>query len=112
MRWRQTKGEDGKYHMVPIDEAARKAETSAAIHGPIDPYLSPIDGSVITGRTSLREHCKVHNVVLAEEYGTAGWEDAAKKRADHSQGITSKHETQARREHINEVWNHHERRSR
>jgi len=110
MRWRQTKCEEtGKYIMVPIDAAARKASASPSIHGPIDPYLSPIDGSVITGRTGLREHMKKHDVVLMDDYGTEHWDESAKKRADHHNAITSKQETQARKEQLNEVWNHHQR---
>jgi hypothetical protein len=110
MRWRQTKCEEtGKYIMVPIDAAARKLETSAAVRGDIEPYISPIDRSVITGRKSLREHMDKHSVVLLDDYGTKGWEDAAKKREDHHNAITSKQETQARKEQINEVWNHHQR---
>jgi hypothetical protein len=92
-----------------VDASARKAETSAAIHGVIQPYISPIDKSIIHGRKGLREHMKKHNVVLAEEYGTQGWEEAAKKRADHYQGITSRQEKQARKEELNEAWNYHQR---
>jgi hypothetical protein len=109
MRWVQRLNEEtGEYEFIPVDASARALESSAAIHGPIDPYVSPIDGSVITGRTSLREHCKKHDVVLMEEYGAQGWEEAAKKRSDHFNGVTSREEKQLRREQINEIINHKE----
>lgn len=40
---------------------------SPYIIGDIEPYVSPIDGSTITGRRALRDHCKTHGVVLAED---------------------------------------------
>lgn len=110
MRWVQRLNEDtGKYEMIPIDASARKLDKTAAIHGPIEPYVSPIDGTVIQGRTSLREHMKKHDVVLMDDYGTDHWDNSAKSRDDHYNGRTSKQETQARKEHLNEVWNHHQR---
>jgi hypothetical protein len=108
MRWKQVKGDDGKYHMVPVDAAARAVSKSAAVHGPIEPYISPIDGTIIQGRTGLREHMKKHDVVLMDDYGTEHWDNSAKSRADHYQGRTSREEKQMRRENINEIINHHE----
>ena len=53
---------DGK--LVEKHLATPLASNSApAVLGDIEPFVSPIDGSVITGRASLRAHCKHHGVV-------------------------------------------------
>ena len=43
----------------------RQAERpqSATIMGDIPDFVSPIDGSVVSGRAGLREHCRRHDVV-------------------------------------------------
>lgn len=46
----------------------------------IEPFVSPVDGSVVTGRAALREHNKKHNVTNAADY-TGEWERRAKERA-------------------------------
>lgn len=33
----------------------------------IEPFVSPIDGTVINSRSQMREHCKVHDVVPTSE---------------------------------------------
>lgn len=38
-----------------------------AILPDIQPFVSAIDGSVITGRAALRAHCKQHDVVLTAD---------------------------------------------
>jgi len=35
--------------------------------GDIEPFVSPIDGTVVSGRAGLREHCKRHDVVPTAE---------------------------------------------
>ena len=78
MRWRQIFDEKTQTStFVPIDEAARKA-SGAAIHGTIEPFVSPIDCSVISDRKQYREHCEKHNVVPTAEFSP---EFIAKKRA-------------------------------
>ena len=34
-----------------------------AVMGDLPDFVSPIDGSVVSGRAGLREHCKKHDVV-------------------------------------------------
>lgn len=38
-----------------------------AIQPDIEPFVSPIDGSVIGSRSKLREHCRIHDVVPTRE---------------------------------------------
>ena len=71
MRWVQRLNEEtGKYEFIPRDEAAAKRDATAAIHGDIVPFVSPVDGSVISDRKQLREHNKRNNVVNYHEFDT------------------------------------------
>lgn len=36
---------------------------SATVMGDLESFTSPIDGTVVSGRAGLREHCKKHGVV-------------------------------------------------
>lgn len=36
---------------------------TATVMGDLPDFVSPIDGSVVSGRAGLREHCKKHHVV-------------------------------------------------
>ena len=57
---------DGK--LVEKHLAAPLASNGApAVLGDIEPFVSSIDGSVITGRAALRAHCKQHGVVLTAD---------------------------------------------
>lgn len=57
---------DGK--LVEKHLAAPLAGNSApTVLGDIEPFVSSIDGSVITGRAALRAHCKQHGVVLTAD---------------------------------------------
>lgn len=57
---------DGK--LVEKHLAAPLASNGApAILADIAPFVSSIDGSVITGRASLRAHCKQHGVVMTAD---------------------------------------------
>jgi hypothetical protein len=76
-RWRQD-SKTGK--LIPIDEAAIRRDAGAAIQGPIEPFVSPIDGTVISDRKQYREHCEKHNVVPAAEFSKEFYERKAKER--------------------------------
>jgi hypothetical protein len=38
-----------------------------AIHMDYEPFVSPIDGTLISGRRAYREHCQKHDVVPTRE---------------------------------------------
>jgi hypothetical protein len=40
---------------------------TATVMGDIQDFVSPIDGTVVSGRAGLREHCLKHNVVPTAE---------------------------------------------
>ena len=99
MRWRQ----DAKTgELIPIDAAARNSG-SGAIHRDFKPFVSPIDGTIVSGRRQYDDHCKKHNVVNAAEFSPEHYEKAAQKRADHYEGRHTKQETYARRCELNET---------
>ncbi len=75
-RWRQDK-ETGK--LIPVDEAAARRDFHS-IHGDIEPFRSPVDGSVITDRKQLRDHNKRNNVVHADEFSPEFYERKAEER--------------------------------
>ena len=88
--------------MIPIDEAARRA-TAGYVHGDIESFVSPVDGSVITDRKQLREHNKRNNVVNAGEFTPEFYERKAKERANFYQGKHAKKESLERKQEIYET---------
>lgn len=110
MRWIQKVNEDGTSRFAPVDAAAHRADSQgAAIHGDIQPFVSPIDGSVISDRKAYREHCKKHNVVPANEFSAEYYQGKAEERARHFTGQSTKEETFSRRQTMYELANKMER---
>jgi len=99
-RWRQD-AITGK--LVPINEARRAVQTSA-IHGDIQPFVSPVDGTVISDRRQLREHNKRNSVVSADEFTPEFYAKKAKERKDVLQGKKSRAETLKCKQEIYETW--------
>ena len=57
---------NGKLYERGVDVFPDGFEGSVGTHtvmGDIPDFISPIDGSVVSGRAGLREHCKKHHVV-------------------------------------------------
>ncbi len=111
-RYRQVINEDGSSTFVPLDEAAIRRDAGHSIHGDIEPFRSPVDGSVISDRKQLREHNKKHGVVNAEEFSPEFYERKAKERARLYTGERTKEEVLKNRREIYEVINHLERQGR
>jgi hypothetical protein len=106
MRWIQKVNEDGTSRFEPRDEAARQNSMGLAIHGDIEAFVSPVDGSLITDRKALREHNKRNNVVNSAEFDQ-GFLD--RKRKERERLYTGEHtpaEKRARGHEINEIINH------
>lgn len=102
-RWRQTVDpETGKSVLVPIDAAARR-QAGHAIHGDVEPFVSPIDGTVISDRRQLDEHCKKHNVVPAAEFTPEFYEKKAAERARLYNGERTAAEQRQNRQEIYEI---------
>ena len=98
-RWRQD-AETGK--LVPIEENHRRTDGGACIHGDIQAFVSPVDGTVISDRKQLREHNKRNNVVNTEEFSQSFWDKKAKERADFYNGVHTREETLVRKREIYE----------
>lgn len=66
-------------------------------------FVSPVDGSIVHGRRSLRDHNKRNNVTNAADY-TNEWEEKAKERA---QAFTpgAGYDSKRRREHLVRAYN-------
>lgn len=101
--------EQQKFLYIPIGVQDKSA--NHAVHGDIEPFKSPIDGSIIADRKQYREHCKKHNVVPAQEFSPEFYRQKAAERAKVFQGEHSTAESFARKQQIHEIWNHLERKS-
>ena len=51
----------------PLPELAGQGNRSYSVMGDLPDFVSPIDGTVVSGRAGLREHCKRHDVVPTAE---------------------------------------------
>lgn len=107
-RWVQKINEDGTSRFVPVDEAARRAD-GVAIHGDIQAFVSPVDGSVISDRKQLREHNERHGVVNAAEFSPEFVAQKQKERERLFKGEHTPQEKLARKREIYEIANHLER---
>ena len=54
--------------LIPKDEYVRPDTRQAYIQGPLDPFVSPVDGRVIGDRKHLRDHNKEHGVTNSADY--------------------------------------------
>ena len=109
-RWRQVYNkETGKSEFIPLDESARQYN-GHFVHGDVEPFVSPVDGTVISDRKQLREHNERNNVVPTSEF-TSDWDAARKERDKYYKGEVDRQEKQRRREQMNEIINHLERKA-
>ena len=79
--------------LVPADEYyARKSESvdnnSFSIINDIDPFVSPVDRSVISSRSKLRSHNIKHGVTDVREYGDNWFKRKSKERDAELKGET------------------------
>jgi hypothetical protein len=58
---------DGKLYERGVDAIPEPERTFPAIIGDIEPFVSTVDGSVISSRRDLREHNARNNVVLTAD---------------------------------------------
>jgi hypothetical protein len=66
MRKRWIQNREGK--LVPIEEEQNEQIPRGIAIIPDTPdFVSPIDGSIVSGRSGMREHCRIHGVVPTQE---------------------------------------------
>ena len=58
---------DGKLVEKHLAEPLFQDSLAPAVLPDIEPFISPIDKTVIGSRAALRNHCKIHDVVPTEE---------------------------------------------
>jgi hypothetical protein len=54
--------------LVPASQYRAPSNKVHDIQGDIEPFISPIDKSIISSRSDLREHNRRHNVTNASDY--------------------------------------------
>ena len=69
------------FELIPRDEYVRPKELSHYVLGEIEPFISPVDRTVIGSRAQLRAHNIRNNVTNAADYSP---EYLAKKRHEHT----------------------------
>ena len=106
-KWRQ----DSSGKLIPIDEAAIRI-SGVTVRSDIDSFVSPIDGTVVSGARQYREHCKKHDVVNAAEYSPEYYERKAKERSRLYTGEHTTAETLERKQEIYETMMRYERNGR
>lgn len=104
-RWRQD-SKTGK--LVLIDEAAAR-RVGVVVRSDIDSFISPIDGTVVSGRKQYREHCDKHGVVSYQEFPQSHWDAAAAKRARFYNAEYTTAEKLVRKQELNEIFERAER---
>jgi hypothetical protein len=72
--------------LIPKEEYRAASRDKGLIIGDIEPFKSPIDGTLITSRSKLRDHNKRHGVTNVQDYGPEWFTRKAKERADNLNG--------------------------
>ena len=77
--------ETGKLREVTTERTSR---LTPFIQDDIEPFVSHVDGSIISSRSKLRQHNRQHNVIPVAEYGAGNYCDpnAFKERVAKLQG--------------------------
>ncbi len=67
-RYIQRINPDGTSRFDEVGVSSTPSRNGAAVHGDIESFVSPVDGSVISDRKQLREHNIRNNVVNTAEF--------------------------------------------
>ena len=87
-----------------VDWPRYRFKRSYQIMPDIDPFVSPVDGSVVSSRSTLRAHNDRNDVVNFHEFD-GHWEKKAKERADFMNGKSKEHKKDVLRDVIKAVDN-------
>lgn len=92
--------------MVEIEKAPKR-EDAPLILGDIEPFVSTVDGSIISSRSHLREHMKQHGLAHTSDYDKPGgyWDKARKARADWLSG-KSNPDSSHRKQQLSDSFEH------
>lgn len=73
----------------------------------IEPFVSPVDGSVISSRSHLREHMRQHGLAHTEDFSKPGgfWDKKRQERADYLAGKIDPH-SKKRKSQMSDAFEH------
>lgn len=102
-RYRLVKNQAGEYELWEVEPPPRGVPRLQIVGAKVrDAYRSPIDGSIITGQRSERQHMLRHGVVrpgdFGENDGRGYYERKAKERADFFQGESQAHHQEVKQD--------------
>jgi hypothetical protein len=86
--------------MVPKEDFRPPGPNAPVVHGDLESFVSPVDGSVISDRSHLRAHNSRHGVTNVADYGPEWFERRGKEKYQEQQGKTPE-QRRERREAIN-----------
>lgn len=84
--------------LIPVEEY-RRPQNGITIIGDIEPFISPVDGSLISSRSQLRDHNRRHSVTDQRDYGSDWFKRKARERTEELQSTT----TAAKKERIETI---------
>lgn len=99
-RWIQDR-HTGK--LIPEDEYQPPSDEKGHMILPdIEPFVSPVDGSVVSSRSKLRAHNRKHGVTNIADYGP-DWAEKAEKSRQQRLALQTKRQKQHRVEQIKAI---------
>ena len=91
------------YELIPKEQYVRP-KIFHSIHGEIEAFVSPVDGTVISSRKQLAEHNHRHGVVSVADMGNEG-QSTRQQREDYYAGRP--HDTERRKDAIKHAVDWH-----
>lgn len=88
--------------MEDVDEGP--IERGGMILGDIEPFVSPVDGSIISSRSVLRHHMRQHGLAHTDDY-TETWKRKRQERADYLAGKTNP-DSKRRKAQMSDAFEH------
>lgn len=94
-------------------ENVRSRFVGVEVQGDIEPFVSTVDGTVISSRSHLREHMRKHGLAHASDFDKPGghWDKARQARADYLAGKTNP-DSKRRTQQMSDAWEHARNKSR
>lgn len=80
---------------------------AALVMGDIEPFVSPVDGTVISSRSHLREHMRQHGLAHVSDFDAPGgyWDKKRQARADYLAGKTNP-DSKRRKQQMSDAFEH------
>lgn len=95
--------------LIPAAQYRPAAQEAPGIMKPLEPFVSPVDGTTITDRAQLRAHNKRHNVTDSRDYGP-NWFDRKRDELEQKRQNLDPASKMDRIEALKHAVDHHRRR--